>query len=350
MLIRVAVLGILGIGMHHVSGEEWHDYRLHGPYCGIRSVYVCLASLGITPDKALLVDEEFIGSRKGSTPTELVLCAKRFGAFAKVMRNLHTSDLYGARSPMVLHFRSTRATTRFNHWVAFMGVDGTGKFRIIDGSAGPDLQLYDAADVLAMWDGVAIVIDSRDPAPASFLMGRVTIVATLVATFLILWTANRWLESFRSYTRFQDAFALLSLSSAAAFGFHHWSDTGFFANQDAVAEVTRRYAKVKEEYLTLDEFASVLNQPEIVLIDARLHVDFEAGTISTAINVPVNSSLPERIAKLRSVDRTSPLIVFCQTKHCNYAHELAAFLKANQFSNVRILDGGYVEWSMANKK
>ena len=71
---------------------------------------------------------------------------------------------------MILHFRSTSASRDFNHWVAFLGVDGNvsgGRARIID--LPHQLALIPFAELLAKWNGTAIVI-SQEPIRDEVLM------------------------------------------------------------------------------------------------------------------------------------------------------------------------------------
>jgi ABC-type bacteriocin/lantibiotic exporter with double-glycine peptidase domain len=106
---------------------------------------------------------------------------------------------------MILHFRSTYADSKFNHWVAYLGVDG-GKARIIDQPH--RLATIPFAELLAKWDGVAIEI-SPEPIKNDILMASYTnylttillIIGSLCIVRALYWSHEK--EAFTASTFLQ---------------------------------------------------------------------------------------------------------------------------------------------------
>jgi len=91
-----------------------------GPYCGIYSLIAILDTFDIYPDIAELLTQEFVGSYQGSTNEELIKAAEKYGLHGKTYSGLTWQELKASKSPMILHFRSTSASSDFNHWVAYL--------------------------------------------------------------------------------------------------------------------------------------------------------------------------------------------------------------------------------------
>jgi len=176
-----------------------------GPYCGIYSLLAILDTFGIRSNLEELLTPEFVGSFKGSSNKELEKAAEKCGLHAKTYSGLTWQELKTSETPMILHFRSTSSSADFNHWVAYLGVDG-GQARIID--LPHRLTTIPFAELLAKWNGTAIVI-SQEPiqdevliaSSSSYLMTVVLILGVLFALKAFYWNPQK--EAFVAPTLFQ---------------------------------------------------------------------------------------------------------------------------------------------------
>ena len=334
---------------------ELRDIVVSGPYCGIYSLIAVLNTFGIVPNEAELLTPEFVGSFQGSSNVELENAAKKYGLYAKTYGGLSWRELQSTKSPMILHFRSTSASSDFNHWVAYLGVDG-GKARIID--LPHRLTTIPFAELLAKWDGVAIEI-SQEPIRGDLMAAAYKHYATAMLLLLgglfvikmFFWSSSK--EAFAVPAFLQklkrgavQTGVLLAVLFVSGIMYHAFSPVGFLSNPSAVAEVTRRYYAVDVPEINLAEMERIVNSDEeIPIFDSRFFRDFNLGTIPGAIALPINSSLTERQQVLGSMPKSQRMVVFCQSGGCGYADEVAQFLKFNGYENVVIYRGGYREWS-----
>lgn len=329
------------------------EIPVSGPYCGIYSLIACLDVFSIHPKIETLLVPDFVGSFQGSSDDELINAAKENGIFGKTFANLTWQELQRTESPMILHFRNSFADQQFNHWVAYLGVDG-GKARIID--MPNELETIPFAELMAKWDGTAILL-SKEPIheelTAFSRLNYLTLVAWILGVLWLIqhfvWAASK--EAFAMPTLFLRAkhgiaqtATLLGVLFVLGILYHAFADVGFLKNPSAVAEVTRRYYSVHIPEISLAEMKTLVADESIPLFDARYVRDYNAGTIARAKSLSIGSSLTERQSKLLGLKKNQRIVVFCQSSGCGYADEIANFLKLNGYNHVVIYRGGYREW------
>ena len=329
------------------------EIEVSGPYCGIYSLVACLNVYEIKPDIQTLLAPDYVGSYQGSSDKELIKAAEACGLYSKTYGNLTWQELCKSDSPMILHFRSSLSNQKYNHWVAYLGVNG-GKARIID--VPYELATISFAELMAKWDGTAIVISDK-PIDGQIVyasmfnyLGLVTVL--LGVMFLIqffFWSKTK--EAFAVPSHFQrlkrgiiQTAALLTAVFVIAIVYHAATDTGLLRNPTAVAEVTRRYYSIDIPEISLVEMQKIVDGKSTPIFDARYIRDYNHGTISGAKSLSINSSLTERQQQMQGIDKTKRVVVFCQSSGCGYADEIAQFLKFNGYNNVVIYRGGYREW------
>ena len=373
------------------SSYELKEIEVSGPYCGIYALTACLSTFGIEPPMSELLIPECVGSIAGSSDSELIQAAEKYGCYGKTYSNMSWEDLKKSNSPMILHVRSSYADQRFNHWIVFLGVDG-GYARIVD--IPHPLATILPAELLASWDGTAIEISDR-PITSDLMRSSLTQYLILVAMFLgsavlirCFW--NRTQDAFatsayipspyeiatatcrrckrrptdvsvvsyifmwKGYTKrmkrgFVQTAGLLGTLFVMGILFHAVTETGFLRNPTAVAEVTRRYYSVNIPEITLAEMEEIVADQNISIFDARYIRDFQRGTIPGAKSLSISSILQERQKVLSGIPKTQRIVVFCQSDRCGYADEIAQFLKFNGFVDVVLYRGGYREWVQEHK-
>ena len=338
------------------SLPELKARRTGGPFCGIHALYVCLDSLGIKTNFEEFVSTRFVGTPNGSSAKELIDAAEHFGAHAQVFANLTQNELYRIKQPMILHIRSTWENDGYNHWVAFLGFEGH-RARILDHPR--PLQDMALAELLANWDGTAIIV-SKEPINTAFVYwSKFDILVLVVVLFCGFYFCNGMFERrlqetgsrYHKYHRlFRQSVGLALVGIVAGVGYHFLSPIGFLRNPSAVAEVTRRYYSADVPSITLNvlgEEMQTSNPP--LLLDVRREIDFQYGSIPQAVSLPINSSLPDRQQTLKGIQKSQRILLFCQSQYCGYASEMARFLKFNGYENIAVYRGGYREWSEVQK-
>lgn len=359
ILLIFVSFGVISADETQISNEkpllpELREIEVSGPYCGIYSLVACLDTFGIHPELEELLVPEFVGSFEGSSNTELIQAAEKYGLYGKIYSGLTWRELRRSNSPMILHFRSTYADSKFNHWVAYLGVNG-GKARIID--LPHRITTIPFAELLAKWDGTAIEISDKPIQATVLSASRWNYVSTvllflgvIVAIKVCFWNMRK--EAFFAQTFFEKGSLAIGQSAVFLGGlfifgvmYHAFSEVGFLKNPSAVAEVTRRYYSVDVPEIDLAEMEQIVDEKTVPIFDARYVRDYTHGTIPGAKSLSINSSLTERQETLGETPKSQRIIVFCQSSGCGYADEVAQFLKFNGYENVAIYRGGYREWS-----
>lgn len=78
---------------------------------------------------------------------------------------------------------------------------------------------------------------------------------------------------------------------------------------------------------------------DVVLIDVRPALEFQAGHIAGALSIPVDE-LPR---SLETLPKDKKIVAYCRGEYCLFADEAVVLLRENGFDAVR-LEGGWPEW------
>ena len=89
------------------------------------------------------------------------------------------------------------------------------------------------------------------------------------------------------------------------------------------------------------ELEARLNAGDIVVLDVRPAVEYEAGHIAGARSVPVGE-----LRRLRSLAKDTEIVAYCRGPYCVYADEAVRQLRRRGFAAKRLEDG-YPEWKRA---
>ena len=93
--------------------------------------------------------------------------------------------------------------------------------------------------------------------------------------------------------------------------------------------------------LDKDQFAKEMKRSGSVLVDVRMPQEFEQGHIEGAINI--NFFDPQFKYKLLELDREKSYYLYDKKESKSF--RAMKFMEDNGFTKVRMLKGGYEEWS-----
>jgi rhodanese-related sulfurtransferase/predicted transcriptional regulator len=125
----------------------------------------------------------------------------------------------------------------------------------------------------------------------------------------------------------------------------------WLALRDASAARLGEVERAARDYLgedvdTIDREALLerLARGDVVLVDVRPEVEYEAGHIEDARSIPIDE-LERRLAELPA---DAEIVAYCRGPFCVYAHEAVRRLRAHGH-RARRLDQGWPEWRLAGK-
>ena len=93
--------------------------------------------------------------------------------------------------------------------------------------------------------------------------------------------------------------------------------------------------------VTRRELEARLQAGDVVVLDVRPAVEYDAGHIPGARSVPVGE-----LKKLRSLSKATEIVAYCRGPFCAYADDAVRQLRRRGF-NVNRLEDGYPEWKRA---
>ncbi|MEP6814470.1 MAG: metalloregulator ArsR/SmtB family transcription factor [Marmoricola sp.] len=94
--------------------------------------------------------------------------------------------------------------------------------------------------------------------------------------------------------------------------------------------------------ITREELADRLRKGDVVVLDVRPEIEFQAGHIAGAVSVP----LKEIARRLRAISKDRQVVAYCRGPYCVYADDAVRVLRRRGYQAAR-LDDGFPEWVRA---
>jgi rhodanese-related sulfurtransferase/biotin operon repressor len=111
-----------------------------------------------------------------------------------------------------------------------------------------------------------------------------------------------------------------------------------------VERAARRYLGDDVESIGPEDVGERLARGDVVLVDVRPELEYEAGHIEGARSIPLDE-LERRLAELPP---DTEVIAYCRGPFCAYAHEAVRRLRAAGHA-ARRLEDGWPEWRLARR-
>jgi len=114
------------------------------------------------------------------------------------------------------------------------------------------------------------------------------------------------------------------------------------AHVDNLDELARAYLGDRGQLgsITRDELRARLRAGDVVVVDVRPRVEYDAGHIRGAVSVPVT----ELRARLDEIPTGADVVAYCRGPYCVYADDAVRLLEKAGRSAVRLQDG-FPEWA-----
>ncbi|MBX9584336.1 MAG: hypothetical protein K2X87_28895 [Gemmataceae bacterium] len=313
-----------------------------GPYCGVYCVYAAARMLGTDADLSRLLSREYVGSYRGSSAEELCRAARACGLVATPMTGLTPQSLRDSRHPVVLHVRRPGLGMPYLHWVLYAGDEG-GLARVVEPPAEPQLLPY--AELAALWDGAGVVVSTAPPDPLALRAGSwgygLACVAVVTAALGLL---RAWGPARRAGP-VVGACVVVGVGGAAGVALQALDPDGLLRDRSAVALVVGHHFPAGVPEIDAVEARALAGAPAVTFIDARLPADYALGHVPGAVNLPVSAGLAERRAVTAALPPGGPVVVYCQSRSCQWADTVAADLYHRGYRDVRVFRGGWVGWA-----
>lgn len=98
------------------------------------------------------------------------------------------------------------------------------------------------------------------------------------------------------------------------------------------------------EIRTVAEAKEIYDSGEAVFVDARNSDVFLQGAIKGAVSLSVYEYYEQIEAFISKFPFEQKLVTYCSGRECDESHKLAAYLKAEGYSDIRVFIDGYPAW------
>ena len=232
-------------------------------------------------------------------------------------------------------------------------MDGN-KLRIYDPLKKDSIQLMEVGDLLTRWTGSIICV--TDSKPSIFLKARYfatgwfKVVILLLLSVSFVYLVQRFL-----HTTLSKALGLCVFPLLIGFGLHLVDVSALTRNPFSAFWMTYSQDEAVDfPTISSSELLNILGQDssDSKLVDARSKSAHAAFTIPGSISISVNSDITNFRLGCSLVRDSKDVIVFCNSRDCNWAKLVARKLHALGVKNVRIFENGmvgYLEEKAARK-
>lgn len=320
------------------------------PYCGVQAV--CLAARAINKDVDFvhMVKPQYIGSKHGSSLSELHALCDALQLKKKSFSHLTANSLYGVTSPLILHTATQADLRKYDHWTLFTGIKN-GKaitWKVIAGqSACEEVPLVDLA---TQWDGNALMVFDDYGSEVYFTIyvwaERIAVIGIITVFLIALVNINSF---FRRYDKRINAciglFVILFISGIAYFVHSHVLYSGsFLVNDNTIKKIQEDNIIGFLPKVSLAMVKKSYKNTNTVIVDTRMEYQYRQGHIENSVNIPYTMSLDEVDAVLKENPKDTTIIVVYEPLGCTRAIDVFQRIKKLGFTNIYRFEDGWNKW------
>jgi 3-mercaptopyruvate sulfurtransferase SseA len=141
--------------------------------------------------------------------------------------------------------------------------------------------------------------------------------------------------------------ALITLAAITALGTNAWRNDGIPFVGDWSLEARFSDTTGDSMVISLEQAAERFKKDSVLFLDARPNGQYLEGHIRGALNLPWQEVDQHFMEMADRIDGSEMIITYCDGESCDLSHELALFLKAMGYDNVRVLVNGWTVWQHA---
>jgi rhodanese-related sulfurtransferase len=358
-VVGIALIGPLGSPSSHAGSAAdvklarealqsrsapWSESR-EGPLSGVYSACAALRLCGVDCSPGDYYSVTYVGSKEGSSRQELEALVQKAGATATVLSNLSGYDLYWLNAPLIANVRSSPGSATYDYWTTVHFRDG--KLHVYDRNPTPTV--LPMAEFLAIWSGVGVAVaPPGETITIDLLLGRLLVLLLGIAFCFCVWIFCGRSQTLSSVRISLPQFAFVGILTIALMGLGLCvigSQQHLFEGiHTAVApDIKRNFDSVP-----LQKLRAAASAGDALLIDSRYVADHLSGSIPGSVNIPSDASYLELRDYLQGIDRTLPVIVYCQSNSCHFSKIVADQLTHLGFVDVMVSEDGWVEFNEGN--
>jgi rhodanese-related sulfurtransferase len=144
------------------------------------------------------------------------------------------------------------------------------------------------------------------------------------------------------------ALIIIALTGGAVF--RYWNSSGYLDDPTMLAGIRDYHWAGFLPEVDAQEVEGILDDDNVILVDARPANDFDAGHLAEAINIEPKTDPAHISRRLSQQDRGKRIVVYCQFDGCGYSALVARRLHEAGFHNLSLFPGGWAEWVEYTKK
>jgi rhodanese-related sulfurtransferase len=256
-----------------------------------------------------------------------------------------------------MHVKLNATSKSYDHYELFLRTEND-KARLFNPPDSPGLVPFH--ELAPRWDGIGLIISAKPmdlraimaPAKKRAILHMVIALAAILVVRWVRRSLPKTIQDSRGklpVLSMIQGIGFVTVALICGIGYHYVNNEGFLAHSGATRSIQQAHAGNFIPKISSNDVRRLLDG-NTVFVDARLVRDFEAGHLEGAISLPVDANDIEYKKTTADIAKDARIVLYCQSSACKYAEIVAIKLIENDYSNISILRGGWVEWVARNGK
>jgi rhodanese-related sulfurtransferase len=289
-----------------------------------------------------MVQPQYIGSKEGSTLSELLSLCDALQLRAKSFSRLTVNSLHGATSPLVLHTSSQTKKKNYDHWTLFTGIEN-GKamtWQVVNGQS--TCVAIPLDDLAVQWDGNAIVVFGDYSTGVNFTffvwMERIFVIGFVVLLWIVLVKVNSLFQRHENLITTSAVLCTVLFFSGLAYitHVHVLYPNSFLINDNAIRQIQEDHVIGFYPTAALNKVRKSYKNANVVIIDARTENQYQQGHIENSVNISYTMSLDEMEEVFKDYTKDTTIIVVYEPFAC--ARAVDVFRKLKNLASIIFTD------------
>jgi len=330
---------LLGIGLRHIVRRRARTATLLGlsgllfwpslsrgqefdSYSGVQAAARAARAYGKDVSFGSLVKSDYISLPWGSSTEDLVRAITDLGFSATVKKNMSAITLQTLSCPVLLHVKRTNSITGYGSWVLFVGSMGS-KVVVYEGFL-PDSSLVEWRELAARWDGLGILVETRQSADYpwdtmvvvtqwSFMLG--VVVALYALSLQVFDRLSRALHIQRlTHVASLEIICIFLVALALLLSFKCFHVEGFLSSATAIEDIQANQLCIVLPRVRRCDLDELFKRQHLVIVDGRHPTEYAKDHFENSISIPFVYGLDDVDRLLPAADRaTTTVLLRCDS-------------------------------------
>lgn len=344
-LVLLIVYWACLIAPDDANGKQADEFR-HAAECGDYALIAVAKALDVDVDVGAVLVNTRTSVVPWSTSIDICDAAHKLRLWSAPFHGVTSHSLRSASRPLIVLLKTEMRDECAGHWVAYLGED-QGQAIVFDILDAGRVRTMGYGELSMLMSGDAVMIGVSPPSIWERVRWQYSTLESLWPLAFFCFIAL--IPQFKAYwntRRMTVQISALSFASVCFLFLHGFSTkVSLWSEPALVAWVQSKHLGDTFAEVQVNQLLALQGHKELTLVDARLPAQFAAGHIPGALNLPVSIRASDLAERARKIPRKQLVIVYCNSRECDWDQTMARRLSALGFTNIRVFEDGMATYA-----